>query len=106
EQRAGEQERGADLLRERRGHLGALKRAGHPNAVAIELLDLRAERARDLEHPADVPDPRDVVQGDRVVGEQASRDQRESLGLTPCGSNLTVYKRPALQHESCIMPTA
>src|SRR2546430_16050518 len=55
EQRAGEQERRADLLRECCGHFRALERPGHPNAVAIELLDLGAERGRDLEHPADVP---------------------------------------------------
>src|SRR2546428_12940472 len=43
EQRTGEEQRRPDLLRERRGYFSAVERAGHPNAVTIQLLDLCAE---------------------------------------------------------------
>ncbi len=85
EERAREQQRGPDLARECAGHVHGLELAGDADGALVELLDLGAKRADDLEHPAHVSDPRDVMKSDRLIGEQARRDQRERFVLIPCG---------------------
>ena len=90
EEGSREEERGADLARELLRDRERARRSGDPYRVVVELLDRRAEGGRDLEHAADVADPRNVVKGDGLVGEQAGRDQREGLVLVACRCDLTV----------------
>src|SRR3989442_6622814 len=100
EQRPSEEERGADLFRERRRTLGAAQRSGHPHGVTVEFFDLRAERARNLDHAAHVANARHVVQGHRLVGEQARRDERKRFVLVACWCDLAAERRAAFDDEA------
>src|SRR5207247_2786601 len=80
EERRREYERRPDLLCQRRGQLVVLqlfRRDAH--RVRVEVLDLRAERARALEHVAHIEDARHFAQRVRIVGEQRGGDARERL---------------------------
>ena len=100
EQRPSEEQRGADLFRERRRNFGAAQRSGHPHGVTIEFFDLRAERAHDLDHAAHIADPRNVTERHRIVGQQARRDQRKGLVLVASRCDLAAQRRAAFDDEA------
>src|SRR5207249_11509278 len=65
-----------------------------------ELLDRRAEAARDLQHAAHVAYTRYVVEGHRLVGEEARRDERQRFVLVSRRGDLAVQRRAALDDEA------
>ena len=78
EQRAGQQDRGADALREplverRRVDVGS----ADAHLVALRPLDLRAEVDEQLEHGLDVADARHVAEHHGLCGEDGRGEQRE-----------------------------
>jgi hypothetical protein len=100
EQRAGDQERGADPLGEIRVDVGlvhvggaqldgVLAVAGHADAEVGEQLDQRLR----------VTDARDVVQDDRLGRQQRGGDQREGGILVAGGHDGSAERSPAFDHE-------
>ena len=88
QQRAGDQERGADALGERRrstsvaAHVVGLQR----DRVVVAPLDAHAEVGEQREHRLDVADARHVVQHDLLVGEQAAASSGRAAFLLPAGT--------------------
>jgi hypothetical protein len=100
EQRAGEQERRADLARERRvqlvrGDVGCMD----ADLVLADPLRVRAERGDQSHHRVDVADPRHVAQHDRLAREQAGGEHRQRAVLVPGGANPAAQGVAALDHE-------
>jgi hypothetical protein len=86
EQRAGEQERGADALGEQRvqldlAHVGGL----HAHFVRPRPVDLDSEVGDQLDHGLDVPDARDVGKPDGLPGEERRGEDRQRTVLVSGG---------------------
>ena len=99
EQWAREQQRGADLPRQRARHVHRLELAGDADSALVELLNLRTERADDLEHPADVADAWDVVKSHGVIGEQAGGNEWKCFVLIPGRRDLAMQRSSAFDNE-------
>ena len=103
EQRAGEQERRADLLGEVVVDLAASRRC--PSAHSDDLvlaapLDARRRaRASSSSIVCDVPDPRDVAEDDLVLGQDRRREDRERAVLVAGGHDGAAERHAALDDE-------
>src|SRR5207247_2827287 len=102
DERRREQKRCAYLTAEVRRDLLALQPRGRDaDRLRIELVDLRTECAGDLEHSTHVADARDVVEGDRLVGEERRGDERQRLILVPRRTDLSAQRCTAFDDEAC-----
>ena len=100
EQRAGEQERRADLPRELgiqlvRGDLGCMD----ADLVLADPLDVGPERRDQRDHRLDVPNPRHVREHDRLTRQEARGEHRQGAVLVPGGAHPAAEGLPALDHE-------
>jgi putative nucleotidyltransferase with HDIG domain len=71
----------------------------HPHFVRSGPTDLRTELAQELEHRLDVANARDVLQLDRLVGEQTGREDRQDAVLVPGRAEPPRDRMPAFDHE-------
>ena len=100
EQRAGEQERCPDPLRENRVDLVGRESPGIDlDLVRSRPVRVRARAADDREHRLDVANPRDVRERHRLVGEQAGGEDRQGAVLVPRGANTAAERVSALDDE-------
>ena len=100
QQRAGGQERGADALGEPRVHVGLRDVGGvERDGVVVAVADLDAEVGQQVQHRLHVADPRDVVEDDLLLREQAARQQRQRRVLVPCGDDRAGQRHPAFDDE-------
>ncbi len=100
QQRPGEQERGADPLRQLSVDLGAVdRRAVDQQLAGAEPLDPRAERLEQQHHRFDVSDPRHVAQDHLVVGEQARRQDRQGSVFVAGGHDRARQRHSAFDYE-------
>ncbi len=84
EQRAGEQERGADPLGELALDLDLVHAGGaQRHLVGPAPVDLNADRAEDLEHRLDVADAWHVAHDDLVLGQDGGGEDRQRAVLVP-----------------------
>ena len=100
QQRAGDEERGADAL----GELGIDIRLGHGGGVehdrvAVEALDLDAEVRQQLEHRLGVADLRHVVEHDPLVREKARGQERQGRILVAGGRDGAGQRHAAFDDE-------
>ena len=100
EQRAGEQERGADLLAERGiDGVGVDVGAAEAQLVLAVPAHAHAEALEDLEHRVDVADPRDVAERELGVGQHRCREDRKRAVLVAGGFDSAAERRAALNDE-------
>ena len=100
EQRAGEQERGADLPTELRVELGPADALRiDPDLVRSRPLDVGADVGEQRDHGLHVLDPRHVGEPDLARRENAGREDRERAVLVPRRPDAPAERTPALDHE-------
>ena len=100
EQRAGDQERGADPVGELLVDLGAGDAVGlQADLVLARPGDLHAEPLEQPEHRLDVADPRHVADDELLVGEQAGGQDRERGVLVARRHDLSGERYAALDDE-------
>ncbi len=100
EQRAGDEERGADALGQRRVHLGLGDLVGlERERVALAAVDVDAEVLEQHEQRLRVADPRHVVEHDLLVGEQAGGEERQGRVLVSGGDDGARERHPAFDDE-------
>ena len=100
EQRAGEQEGGADACGEAGVDLGLREPAGaDADLVLSGPLGLGAEVCQDLDHRLDVADVRHVPQPHLLVGEQGRSEDRQRAVLVAGGAHGSGQRSAALDHE-------
>ena len=100
EQRAGQQDRRPDPraqvgVQPRPRHLGR----PHPDGVAVEPLDLHPDVHEQGDHRLHVADPGDVLEGDRIGGEQARCQGRQRRVFVACRANGAGKRHAPLDHE-------
>ena len=105
EQRAGEQERGADPLGPVAVHLELGQVRGlEGHDVVVAPLHVHAEVAQELEHRLHVGDARDVAQHD-LLARQETRGERGQCGvLVACRRDGPRQGRPAFDYELLHLP--
>ena len=100
EQRAGEQERRPDPLRENPIDLvGREPLRIDAHLVRPRPLRVGAGPADELEHRLDVANPRDVRERHRLVGEQAGGEDRQRAVLVPRGADAAAERVSTLDDE-------
>ena len=101
EQRAGEQNRGADT-----GAQLGIERLGpdlarvHPHQVRARPLGRGAEIDQQREHGLDVPDARDIVELHRTVGEDGAGENRKCGVLVSRGTDRTAQRTTAAHEKA------
>ena len=100
EQRPAEQERGPDAVGELLVGVG-LRDGGRLDAdvVVADPLDVGAEIGEQRDHRVDVADARHVAEDDRLVGQQARRQDRQCAVLVPGNADPSAERVAPLDHE-------
>ena len=101
QERTGQQDRGADLLRELDvGRAADLALRLDADDVRFEMLDARAEPFHDLQHDPHVLNVRQVAQHDRLVRQQTRRQDRQRRVLVSAGTDRAFESAATFDDES------
>ena len=100
EQRAREQERGADAAAQLLVELGLVDADGvDPDLVLAQPLGIGADVDQQVDHRLHVPDPRHVRELHRLGREHGGREDRKGAVLVPGGADGPAERAAALDHE-------
>ena len=101
EQRPGEKDRCADSFRELRvGSRGDVALGMDTHNILLAAFDTGAELLDDLQHHAHVLDIRQVVQCDRLIGQQAGGEDRQRGILVAAGTDRSLEPPSPFDREA------